>query len=78
MLIRSQDKTALVKFENIVVDLKLPDSLNVICWSLQDAQRSGGYFILGKYSTKEKTMKVLDFWPDIERRQRQWFRTCMM
>lgn len=41
MLIRSQDKTALVKFENIVVNLKLPDSLNVICWSLQDAQRSG-------------------------------------
>lgn len=60
MLIRSQDKTALVKFENIVVDLKLPDSLNVICWSLQDAQRSGGYFILGKYFTKEKAMKVLD------------------
>lgn len=60
MLIRSQDKTALVKFENIVVDLKLPDSLNVICWSLQDTQRSGGYFILGKYSTKEKAMKVLD------------------
>lgn len=60
MLIRSQDKTALVKFENIVVNLKLPDSLNIICWSLQDAQRSGGYFILGKYSTKEKAMKVLD------------------
>lgn len=60
MLIRSQDKTALVKFENIVVNLKLPDSLNVICWSLQDAQRSGGYFILGKYSTKEKAIKVLD------------------
>ena len=60
MLIRSQDKTALVKFENIVINLKLPDSLNIICWSLQDAQRSGGYFILGKYSTKEKAMKVLD------------------
>lgn len=60
MLIRSQDKTALVKFENIVVNLKLPDSLNVICWSLQDAQRSGGYLILGKYSTKEKAMKILD------------------
>lgn len=60
MLIRSQDKTALVKFENIVINLKLPDSLNVICWSLQDAQRSGGYFILGKYSTKEKAMKVLN------------------
>lgn len=60
MLIRSQDKTALVKFENIVVNLKLPDSLTIICWSLQDAQRSGEYFILGKYSTKEKAMKVLD------------------
>lgn len=60
MLIRSQDKTALVKFENIVVNLKLPDSLNIICWSLQDAQRSGGYFILGTYSTKAKVMKVLD------------------
>lgn len=60
MLIRSQDKTALVKFENIVVNLKLPDSLNVICWSLQDAQRNGGYLILGKYSTKSKAMKVLD------------------
>ena len=60
MLIRSQDKTALVKFENIVVNLKLPDSLTVICWSLQDAQRSEGYFILGKYSTKAKAMKVLD------------------
>ena len=60
MLIRSQDKTALVKCENIVVNLKLTDSLNVICWSLQDAQRSGGYFILGKYSTGAKSMKVLD------------------
>nr|DAH16827.1 MAG TPA: hypothetical protein [Caudoviricetes sp.] len=60
MLIRSQDKTALVKFENIVVNLKLPDSLTVICWSLQDAQRSGGYFVLGEYSTKAKGMKVLD------------------
>ena len=53
-------QTALVKFENIVVNLKLPDSLNVICWSLQDAQRSGGYFVLGEYSTKAKAMKALD------------------
>lgn len=60
MLIRSQDKTALVKFENIVINLKLPESLRVICWSLQDAQRSGGYFVLGEYSTREKAMKVLD------------------
>ena len=60
MLIRSQDKTALVKFENIVINLKLPESLRVICWSLQDAQRSGGYFVLGEYSTKAKAMKVLD------------------
>ena len=59
MLIRSQDKTALVKFENIVVNLKLPDSLNVICCSWQNAQ-SEEYFILGKYSTKAKAMKVLD------------------
>lgn len=57
MLIRSQDKTALVKFENIVVNLKLPD---FICWGWQDAQRSGGYLILGEYSTKAKAMKVLD------------------
>nr|DAH26908.1 MAG TPA: hypothetical protein [Caudoviricetes sp.] len=60
MLIRSQDKTALVKFENIVINLKLPESLKVICWSLQDAQRSGGYFVLGEYSTKAKALKVLD------------------
>ena len=60
MLIRSQNKTALVKFENIVINLKLPDSLRVICWSLQDAQRSGGYFVLGEYSTKAKAIKVLD------------------
>ena len=60
MLIRSQDKTALVKFENIVINLKLPESLRVICWSLQDAQRSGGYFVLGEYSTKAKALKVLD------------------
>lgn len=60
MLIKSQDKTALVKFENIVVNLKLPDSLTIICWSLQDAQRNGGYLVLGKYSTKAKALKVLD------------------
>lgn len=30
MLIRSQDKTAIVKFENIVVNLKLPDSVTII------------------------------------------------
>lgn len=60
MLIRSQNKTALVKFENIVVNLKLPDLLKVICWGWQDAQRSEGYFILGEYSTKAKAMKVLD------------------
>lgn len=60
MLIRSQDKTTLVRFENIVVNLKLPDLLKVICWSWQDTQRSGGYFVLGKYFTKAKAIKVLD------------------
>lgn len=64
MLIRSQDKTALLKFENIVINLKLPESSKVICWSLQDAQRSGGYFVLGEYSTKEKALKVLDMIQD--------------
>lgn len=59
MLIRSQDKTALVKFENIVISTELPDSLKVICWSLQDTQRNGGYFILGEYSTKAKALKAL-------------------
>lgn len=73
MLIRSQDKTALVKFENIVINLKLPDSLNVICWSLQDAQRNGGYLILGKYSTKEKAMKVLDM---IQEAYKEYKITC--
>ena len=55
MLIRSQDKTALVKFENIVVNPKLPDSLSVICWSWQDAQRSGGYFNFRKIFHKRKS-----------------------
>lgn len=58
MLIRSQDKTTLVKSENIVVDLKLPDLLNVICWSwISGSVRN---FALGRYSTKEKAVKVLD------------------
>ena len=60
MLIRSQDKTALVKFENVVINLKLPDKLEVICWSLQDTHGNGGYLTLGKYSTKEKALKALD------------------
>ena len=60
MLIRSQDKTAIVKFENIVINLNLSEPSEVICWSSQDAQRDGGYFVLGEYSTKEKAIKVLD------------------
>lgn len=60
MLIRSQDKTALVKFENVVINLKLPDKVEVICWSLQDTHRNGGYLTLGNYSTNEKALKVLD------------------
>ena len=60
MLIRSQDKTALVKFENIVINLYYPDGKEIICWSLHDTQRDGGYFSLGNYSSKEKALKVLD------------------
>ena len=64
MLIRSQDKTALVKFENIVINLYYPDGKEVICWSLHDTQRDGGYFSLGNYSSKATAMKVLDMIQD--------------
>lgn len=33
MLIRSQDKTALVKFENIVININNIDGKEIICWS---------------------------------------------
>lgn len=57
MLIRSQDKTALVKFENIVINLKLPESLRVICWSLQDAQKTEDILFWENIPPKQKPLK---------------------
>ena len=59
MLIRSQNKISLVKFENIVVNITNIDGKEIICWS-QMNPGDGEYISLGRYSTKAKTMKVLD------------------
>lgn len=59
MLIRSQDKMSLVKFENIVVNINNIDGKEIICWS-QMNPREDEYISLGYYSTKAKAMKVLD------------------
>ena len=62
MLIRSQNKMSLVKFENIVVNINNINGKEIICWS----QMSPGedeyisFISLGHYSTKTKAMKVLD------------------
>lgn len=59
MLIRSQNKMSLVKFENIVVNINNIDGKEIICWS-QMNPGEGEYISLGNYSTKAKAMKVLD------------------
>ena len=64
MLIRSQDKTTLVKFENIVININNININNIngkeiICWSQMNPGEDE-YIPLGYYSTKEKAMKVLD------------------
>lgn len=59
MLIRSQDKTALVKFENIVVNINNINGKEIICWSQMNPGEDE-YISLGHYSTKAKAMKVLD------------------
>ena len=59
MLIRSQNKMSLVKFENIVVNITNIDGKEIICWSQMNLGE-GEYISLGRYSTKAKTMKVLD------------------
>lgn len=59
MLIRSQDKMSLVKFENIVININNIDGKEIICWS-QINPGEDEYISLGHYSTKEKAMKVLD------------------
>ena len=59
MLIRSQDKMFLVKFENIVININNINDKEIICWS-QMNPREDEYIPLGHYSTKAKAMKVLD------------------
>lgn len=59
MLIRSQDKMSLVKFENIVININNINGKEIICWSQMNPGEDE-YISLGHYSTKEKAMKVLD------------------
>ena len=59
MLIRSQNKMSLVKFENIVININNINGKEIICWS-QINPGEDEYILLGYYSTREKAMKVLD------------------
>lgn len=59
MLIRSQNKMSLVKFENIIVNINNINGKEIICWS-QINPGEDEYISLGHYSTKVKAMKVLD------------------
>ena len=63
MLIRSQNKISLVKFENIVVNINNINGKEIICWSQMNPGEDE-YISLGHYSTKEKAMKVLDMIQD--------------
>lgn len=58
MLIRSQNKMSLVKFENIIVNINNINGKEIICWS-QINPGEDEYISLGHYSTKVKAMKVL-------------------
>lgn len=59
MLIRSQNKMSLVKFENIVININNINGKEIICWSQMNPGEDE-YISLGHYSTKAKTMKVMD------------------
>ena len=59
MLIRSQNKMSLVKFENIVVNINNINGKEIICWSQMNPGEYE-YISLGHYSAKAKAMKVLD------------------
>ena len=67
MLIRSQDKMFLVKFENIVININNINDKEIICWS-QMNPREDEYIPLGHYSTKAKSMKVLDMIQEVYER----------
>lgn len=56
MLIRSQDKETLINFNNSIVIniMDIEGIVKIVCsYSCED-------YIIGRYSTKEKAMKVLD------------------
>lgn len=59
MLIRSQDKMSLVKFENIVININNINGKEIICWSQMNPGEDE-YISLGHYSTKAKALKILD------------------
>lgn len=59
MLIRSQNKMSLVKFENIVININNINGKEIICWSQMNPGEDE-YILLGHYSTKAKAIKVLD------------------
>lgn len=59
MLIRSQNKMSLVKFENIVININNINGKEIICWSQMNPGEDE-YISLGHYSAKAKATKVLD------------------
>lgn len=59
MLIRSQNKMSLVKFENIVININNINGKEIICWSQMNPGEDE-YILLGHYYNKAKAMKVLD------------------
>lgn len=59
MLIRSQNKISLVKFENIVININNINGKEIICWSQMNPGEDE-YISLGHYSAKAKAMKVLN------------------
>lgn len=60
MLIRSQDKRMIVNFDNICTVSALPEKDNEDIY----AEDGTGSLMVGRYSTKEKAMKVLDMIQD--------------
>ena len=59
MLIRSQNKITLVKFENIVVNINNINGKEIICWSQMNPGEDV-YISVGHYYTKAKAMKIMD------------------
>lgn len=60
MLIRSQNKKFIVKFDNIAIQAT---PKGVICYDMSELE-SDSYISLGNYSTEEKAFKVLDMIQD--------------